>query len=518
MIHKAIAGDFDIDARRSLKKSPQQLDDIELIMAYTTGKAMVAQQSPKGMIAPMTAVKTMEKQAKLERDEALKIEGLTSAKLAKGEISRNLVALFMGDQALIKTAKTLAKQDPSKKPLEQTAVLGAGIMGGGIAYQSAVTGTPIIMKDIAQTGIDAGMGEAGKLLSQKVNRSRMTPEVMAATLAKIHPSLSYEPIDQAQLIVEAVVENAAVKKSVLCEVEGLVSDDTVLCSNTSTIPITELASALKRPENFCGMHFFNPVHKMPLVEIIRGEKSSEATIAKTVAYALSMNKKPVVVNDGPGFLVNRILFAYFAGFVSLVRDGADFVAIDKAAEKFGWPMGPAYLCDVVGLDTAVHAGAVMADGFPDRMSQSFKTVLEVLLENNRLGEKNGSGFYQYKPNKRGKIKKTYDESVKPLFESHVDAPKTFTDEEIIDRLMIPLCLESVRCLEGNIASSANDLDMSLIYGVGFPPFRGGAIRYMQNMGLQTFCDKLSAYADISPLYHPTENLLAMANTNSSYFD
>lgn len=515
LLNKAIAGEFDYQQRRAVKCAPQQLDDIELIMAYTSAKALVAQQSPKGMIAPMTALKTMEKHAKLDRNEALKIEAQQFAKLAKGEISHNLINIFLADQLLAKNAKTLAEHSI---PVNTAAVLGAGIMGGGIAYQSATTGTPILMKDIAQSGIDAGMAEASKLLATRVNRKRLSAEKMAATLTSIKPTLTYDGIEAADIIVEAVVENPAVKKSVLADVEGRVAGDVIICSNTSTIPISELASVLQRPENFCGMHFFNPVHKMPLVEIIRGEKTSDEAIARTVNYALSMGKKPVVVNDCPGFLVNRILFAYFAGFVGLLKQGADFVAVDKAAEAFGWPMGPAYLLDVVGIDTGVHAGNVMAQGFPDRMSCNFKTAQQVLLENDRLGEKNGKGFYRYEPDARGKTRKIYDESVRQLIAPHVDNPTEFNDEEIIDRLMIPLCLESVRCLEDGIASSATDLDMALIFGVGFPLFRGGALRYLDNLGAKIFCDKADQYAELGPLYQPTEKLRDLAANAGSIFD
>ena len=183
--------------------------------------------------------------------------------------------------------------------------------------------------------------------------------------------------------------------SVLAEVEGEVSDDTIITTNTSTISVDLLSTALKRPENFCGMHFFNPVHRMPLVEIIRAKSSSEKAIATTVAYAQAMRKTPIVVNDCPGFLVNRILFAYFGGFNKLVADGGNVAAIDKALERFGWPMGPAYLLDVVGMDTGKHAAGVMAEGFPDRMASDSKTVIDALYEADRLGQKNGKGFYQY---------------------------------------------------------------------------------------------------------------------------
>ena len=183
---------------------------------------------------------------------------------------------------------------------------------------------------------------------------------MAQVIASITPTLSYGDMEHTDLVVEAVVENIKVKKSVLAELESKVKVGTVLTSNTSTISITELARDLKRPQDFCGMHFFNPVHKMPLVEVIRGAKTSDDTIARTVQYALQMGKTPIVVNDCAGFLVNRILFPYFFGFNKLIEDGVDFKRIDQVMEKFGWPMGPAYLLDVVGIDTCVHAAKIMA--------------------------------------------------------------------------------------------------------------------------------------------------------------
>jgi 3-hydroxyacyl-CoA dehydrogenase/enoyl-CoA hydratase/3-hydroxybutyryl-CoA epimerase/enoyl-CoA isomerase len=346
----------------------------------------------------------------------------------------------------------------------------------------------------------------------------MTPQKMGETLNNISATLNFDNFDTIDMVVEAVVENPKIKAMALAEVEQQVSSDTIIASNTSTIPITELAKSLQRPENFCGMHFFNPVPKMPLVEIIRGEQSSEQAIARTVNYALAMGKKPVVVNDCPGFLVNRILFAYLNGFVELLRDGADYLAIDKAAVRFGWPMGPAHLCDVVGIDTGVHAGAVMAEGFPERMGKNYTTALEVLLENNRLGEKNNLGFYRYEADKRGRMQKVVDAELRTLLKPVTAEMKEFSDEEIIDRLMIPFCFEAVRCLEEKIGSCAEDIDMALLYGIGFPLHRGGALRYMQNIGLKAFCENAKNYASLGAMYQPSENLQSMADKQQSLFD
>jgi len=373
------------------------------------------------------------------------------------------------------------------------------------------------MKDINQDGIKLGLNEAKKLLSKRVAKGKMDAGQMGDVLNAITPTLNYGDFKNVDLVVEAVVENPKVKDAVLRETEDAVREDTILTSNTSTISINLLAKNLKRPENFCGMHFFNPVHMMPLVEVIRGEKTSDRAIATTVAYAKAMGKTPIVVNDCPGFLVNRVLFPYFGGFAALVRDGADFQKIDKVMEKFGWPMGPAYLLDVVGMDTAKHANEVMADGFPERMKADFKSAIDVMFENNRYGQKNDKGFYKYEEDKKGKPKKVVDEETYKLIEPVVDGSKDFDEEEIIARMMIPLCLETVRCLEDNIVEDPADADMGLIYGIGFPPFRGGALRYIDDMGVDKFVELADKYADLGPLYAPTEKLREMAKTGKKFF-
>ncbi len=359
----AINEKIDWKARRQQKTSALTLSKLEAMMSFTMAKGLVAQVAGPHYPAPMTAVVTIEEGARFARNQALDIERKHFVKLAKSEEAKALVGLFLNDQYIKGIAKKAAKS--ANKETQRAAVLGAGIMGGGIAYQSALKGVPVIMKDIAQASLDLGMTEASKLLNKQLERGKIDGFKMAGILASITPSLHYAGIDNTDIIVEAVVENPKVKAAVLSEVEEQVSEETVLTSNTSTIPINLLAKSLKRPENFCGMHFFNPVHRMPLVEIIRGEHTSDETINRVVAYAAKMGKSPIVVNDCPGFFVNRVLFPYFGGFSMLLRDGADFTQIDKVMErKFGWPMGPAYLLDVVGIDTAHHAQAVMAQGFP----------------------------------------------------------------------------------------------------------------------------------------------------------
>jgi 3-hydroxyacyl-CoA dehydrogenase/enoyl-CoA hydratase/3-hydroxybutyryl-CoA epimerase/enoyl-CoA isomerase len=518
LVQQCIDGKLDYLARRKEKQSPLQLNDIEAAMVFETSKAFVAGQAGPHYPAPVTAIKVMQKAAGMGRDDALREEAKGIARMAGTLTAKNLVGLFISDQILARSGKALAKKGGK---VERAAVLGAGIMGGGIAYQSALKGTPIIMKDIAQAGIDLGLSEATKLLSKQVERGRMTVAEMAGVLTKIQPALSYDGFDNVDVVVEAVVENPKVKHAVLAETEAQIRDDAILASNTSTISITRLAEPLKRPENFCGMHFFNPVHRMPLVEVIRGEKTSEEAIARTVAYALAMGKKPIVVNDCPGFLVNRILMPYFGAFMGLVRRGVDFTRIDKLMERFGWPMGPAYLADVVGIDTGVHAGAVMAEGFPDRMKYDFKTSHDVMFESERYGQKNGRGYYRYEQDKKGRPKKVVDDEVAALLAPVIEGSEQLDDEAIVDSMMIPMCLEAVRCLEDGIAASAVDVDLALIYGIGFPPFRGGALHYMDDLGIENFvarADEMAALAGpLKALYEPTEKLREMAAKGAAFF-
>ncbi len=338
----AINEKLDWQARRKQKTSPLTLSKLESMMSFTMAKGLVAQKAGPHYPAPMTAVITIEEGARFARNEALDIERKHFVKLAKSEEAKSLVGLFLNDQYIKGLAKKSAKS--ASKDTQRAAVLGAGIMGGGIAYQSALKGVPVLMKDIAQPSLDLGMTEASKLLNKRLSRGRIDGFKMAGILASITPSLHYAGIEESDVIVEAVVENPKVKAAVLSEVESHVGDDTVITSNTSTIPINLLAKSLKRPENFCGMHFFNPVHRMPLVEIIRGEHTSDETINRVVAYAAKMGKSPIVVNDCPGFFVNRVLFPYFGGFSMLLRDGADFTKIDKIMErKFGWYDGTCIL-------------------------------------------------------------------------------------------------------------------------------------------------------------------------------
>ncbi|KFJ86817.1 multifunctional fatty acid oxidation complex subunit alpha [Vibrio sp. OY15] len=515
-LNSAINEKLDWQARRAQKTSPLTLSKLESMMSFTMAKGLVAQKAGPHYPAPMTAVITIEEGARFARNEALDIERKHFVKLAKSEEAKSLVGLFLNDQYIKGIAKKAAKS--ASKDTQRAAVLGAGIMGGGIAYQSALKGVPVLMKDIAQASLDLGMTEASKLLNKRLSRGRIDGFKMAGILASITPSLHYAGIENSDVIVEAVVENPKVKAAVLSEVESYVGDDTVITSNTSTIPINLLAKSLKRPENFCGMHFFNPVHRMPLVEIIRGEHTSDETINRVVAYAAKMGKSPIVVNDCPGFFVNRVLFPYFGGFSMLLRDGADFTKIDKVMErKFGWPMGPAYLLDVVGIDTAHHAQAVMADGFPERMGKQGRDAIDALFEADKYGQKNGNGFYSYTIDKKGKPKKAFSEAILPVLADVCADKQDFDDQTIIQRMMIPMINEVVLCLQEGIIATPQEADMALVYGLGFPPFRGGVFRYLDSVGIAEYVEMAKQHAELGAMYQVPQMLIDMAAKGESFY-
>ncbi|MDO6745792.1 fatty acid oxidation complex subunit alpha FadB [Gilvimarinus sp. 1_MG-2023] len=512
VLNDIACGTQDYNARRLRKKNPLCLNAVEAAMAFESSKGVVMAIAGPHYPAPVAAINAMQAASDKARGKAQEIELNEFLKVATGKVARSLVNLFVSDQLLMKKAKKLAS---TAADINRTAVLGAGIMGGGIAYQAAYKKKPVVLKDIDAKGIEIGLQEAAKLMQKRVDKGRMSSADMAAALNRIDPTLHYQDVGQASVIIEAVVENAQIKKKVLQEVEATVCDGVVLTSNTSTISITELARGLKNPSAFCGMHFFNPVHAMPLVEVIRGEQTSDQTLATVVSLALSLGKKPVVVNDCPGFLVNRVLFPYFAGFALLVRDGVNYQRIDRVMEKWGWPMGPAYLLDVVGLDTAIHAEKVMAEGFPDRLSRNYTSAVEALYQAGKLGQKNGSGFYAYTLSKKGRPEKTVNQAALDLLGD--GDVRDISDEQIVMRMMIPMVNELSRCLDEKIVASAQEADMAMVYGTGFPAHRGGVLHWVDDFGVDKLTQIMESYADLSPLYQPCGFISKLAAKQDTFY-
>jgi 3-hydroxyacyl-CoA dehydrogenase / enoyl-CoA hydratase / 3-hydroxybutyryl-CoA epimerase / enoyl-CoA isomerase len=398
------------------------------------------------------------------------------------------------------------------------AIVGAGIMGGGIAYTSAVAGTAVLMKDIAQRQLDRGMEEVDRLLIRQVGSGRLTVEAAQAVRLRITPQLDYVGFASVELAIEAVVENLALKHAVLAEMEKAISADAIIATNTSSLRVDDLAAALARPEQFVGLHFFNPVPVMPLVEVIRGNRTSDATLAAAVGYALGLGKTPIVVRDCPGFLVNRLLTAYLLGFAQLVFDGADFVKVDRALEAFGWPMGPAYLADVIGLDTMSHIIDIISTGSPQRMATSPLEPTKVMAARQRFGQKSGVGFYRYETDANGRRKKVPAPDSYPLLaSSQANGPRDFSDAEIVQRMMLPMILEAAVALEEGVVESPAALDTAMSLGLGFPKSFGGPLQYADSLGLDKVVELSDRYAHLGPLYVASDELRRKAASSSRFF-
>lgn len=515
VLNDAIANPNAVEQIRSAKSSAMSVSAEDALTSAQAVKAKVCARQPQ-LAAPAGVIDMMAVSCRESGEVALQQEADLFAVLSKNAQARAMVGNFLNDQYIKKVAKTYARN--AQLTLDKASVVGAGIMGGGIAYQNALKAIPVVMKDIAEPALEQGMAEANKLLSKRVSRGRMTDEKKSATLELIKPTLEDADMDGSKVIVEAVVENPAVKESVLAALENNLAEGGILVSNTSTISISRLAKALKKSEQFAGLHFFNPVHAMPLVEVVRGEKTSDQTISDLVAYSLALGKQPIVVNDCPAFLVNRVLFPFYRGFEQLVCDSVDFQRIDQVMQDWGWPMGPAYLADVIGIDTLCHCTDVLAEDFPDRMSQLDQSVLKALDSAERYGQKNGKGFYQYQADDKGRPQRTVDDESNGLIAECQTQAIELTDEEIEMRCMLPMAIEMARCLEEGIVDSPAEADMALLMGLGFPSFRGGVVRWMDEVGIAEVCRWADGFASqLGAAYEVTNTMREMAVQGKTYY-
>jgi 3-hydroxyacyl-CoA dehydrogenase/enoyl-CoA hydratase/3-hydroxybutyryl-CoA epimerase len=436
--------------------------------------------------APLKALQAIEKGVELPLPQALELEAKFLGDLVVSDVCKNLVFLFFLREALRKDSG-VGDAEVKPKEIRRVGVLGAGVMGGGIAQLLAYYDIPVRMKDINWEAVAAGYRQARKVFDGALRRRRLSEREVERKMSLISGATDYSGFGLVDLVIEAIVEDLEIKKKVFRELVKEVRKDTVLASNTSSLSITEMGKATRRPGQFVGMHFFNPVHRMPLVEVVRGDKTSDETVATTVAFAKRLGKTPIVVRDRPGFLVNRILAPYLNEAALILQEGGKIDEVDSAMLDFGMPMGPFNLVDEIGIDVAVKVARVLTEAFGDRMQPS--PVLQRLYDDGRYGKKKGRGFYVYK-----KKSKEVDPSVYKLLADLRQPGTPLTPAEMQDRMVLLMLNEAAVCLAEGLVRQPRDVDGGMVFGTGFPPFRGGLLRYADQRGLDAVVERLEAFA------------------------
>lgn len=509
LLNEAISGKLDWQQRRRQRKGSVEINTEALENSFAKFK-----RSAMHYPAANTICELLQRCAPLDRDAALSEEAACFSQLAQSTTAKALVAVYQAQQSLKKKNKGYA----NKEVISKAGVLGAGIMGGGIAYTTALRGTPVIMKDIQQSAVDLGLNEARKLLGKQVSQQRISQDKADTILSSILGQLDFADFDSLDIIAEAVVEKLEIKQAVLAETAKNSRTDVVLASNTSSLRISDIAAGLDNPAQLVGMHFFNPVHMMPLVEVVKGPQSSDQAVAKTIAYALQMGKTPLLVKDCSGFLINRILGAYFAAFSLLIREGVDFQHIDNIMTSWGLPMGPAYLLDVAGLDTLDKAMRILGEAYPDVMAANFETAINTLAKEGRYGQKTGAGFYQYQADDKGRPQRSDDpQTAELLAANQIASGNTISDQDIEDRLVLAMLLEASRCLNEGICESAEDIDTGMRLGTGFPAHFCGPLWYADNKGLDWVFNGCERFASLGGLYSADSGLIERTKNKRSFY-
>jgi len=455
--------------------------------------------------AALEVIELFRKTDKLPINEALALEVKAFAKLSVTQVSKNLISLFFASEALKHDSFVDKEILPLK--IDTTSVIGSGTMGGGIVWLFSKIDKAVRMKARSYDSIASSFKHINSSYKAILKRRRLTPREVELKMGKISYTDSYNGFANMDFIVEAVVENEDTKKEVYENLEKIVRDDCIIASNTSSLSISMLSSQMKNPKRFIGMHFFNPVPRMPLVEIIAGEKTSDETIATTLKLARDAGKTAILVGDCAGFLVNRLLLPYINECARLFEEGGQIEDIDKIITDFGMPMGPFTLSDEVGLDVGYKVSKVLEKAYGERMYVA--EVLQKMLDIDLLGKKNKKGFYLHD----GKNK-----TLNPDIKSFQHHNKHFKEAEIIDRAMLIMINEASRALEENIVKDASSLDMAMIMGTGFPPFRGGLLKYADSIGSEkTYLSLLHLQEKYGDRFEPSALIKEMAKTGEKFY-
>ncbi len=449
----------------------------------------------------------------LKKGLAIELEAF--CELAVGEVCKNMIELFFTNEALKKDDGLNGKKVDILE-VKKTAVLGAGIMGGGIAWLFAKNDIDVRIKDISQKAIAIGFAQISKIFLQLKKIRKLTSYEISLKTSMVTSTTDYSGFKDRDLVVEAVVEDMKIKKTIFAELENKIDDKAIIASNTSSLSISQMASALKKPQRFVGMHFFNPVNRMPLVEVIKGEKTDDQTIASTVALAKKMGKTPIVVKDVAGFLVNRILLPYLNESSYILQEGGDIEEIDKIINDFGMPMGPFVLADVVGIDVGVKVAKSLEEAYGKRMQVS--EILTEIYNNHKslLGKKSNIGFYKY--GRVTEVNPSINKIVNEVAKKNKIKEIKLKNDEIIDRCMLTMVNEAAKCLEEKVVKNASYLDMAMIMGAGFPAFRGGVLRYAQNRGLKEVVARLEEFnKKYGARFEVSKLLIEMAKKDQKFY-
>ena len=490
VLRRAIS-DGEVSVQSSLRKKrplmPRLIEAIPPLRkkALETARKKTAEKvDPENYPAPFRAIEAIEAACTQELQQGLDFEARLVGELIPTPTSKNLIWLFKSQNAL-KADTGDIRATPRR--VDRAAVIGAGIMGGGIAQLVADRSIPVRLKDLNNEAILTALATANGVWQRKLKRKRISKRELAEKMAFIAPTLDDSGLSQTDIILEAVVEDLTIKRRVLADVERRIGERTVFATNTSSLPITDIAAGALRPERVVGLHFFNPVDRMPLVEIIAGERSSPEAVATAHALAIRLGKTPVIVKDGPGFLVNRILTFYLNEALQMLVEGIRMEPLDDAMVRFGMPMGPFELLDQVGLDTAGHVASVLRAAFGERAGTTVD-VLETVVSSGRLGKKNDRGFYRYKNGKRQGVDKDVYNIVGARDARDVPA------ETLQERMVMAMINEAALCLEEGVVAQPRDVDIAMVMGTGFPPFRGGLLRYADSIGVPVIADRLDRLA------------------------
>ncbi len=501
-----------VAARRQELSAPILIDDHELDFLMDTAARAIADKYRDRQPARTVALRLLREGVSTDVATACQSASAAFADLLGSPVNRALLNVHLLREHNKRDA--VVPREVVERAIERVGVVGAGIMGIGVAAAHVRRGIPVRLADASEDALSRAMREVLEEVADWPSGN--IPEggdAVRRAAALLSRAESIDQLADCDLVLEAVVETAEVKRRLYQRLEPLLPAQAVVGSNTSTIPISSLADCLEHPDRFCGIHFFNPVRHMRLVEVIRGDRTSDATVATVVAHAKRLGRMPIVVNDSPGFLVNRLLSPYLNESLELLIAGATIEEIDGVAEEFGMPLGPLALYDLIGIDTSFYAGRTLWEAFPERIA--VLPVLPALFRKGRLGQKAGAGFYRYES---GSMRGQGDPLVAELLEPYIRRKREISKQEISDRLFLPVLLEATRVLEAGVVRDVRDVDLGMIYGLGFPADRGGLLFWADCLGAAQIVERLEPYAPSGSRFQPTELLLEMAREGRRFYD